>query len=211
MRYFLLIISILIIIAISYTIIPQSAYAQTGVFHSRQSSSEGALRQAAPTNKTWLILLGTLAGFALLFLLVLEIGGGGLFPPNVEDMAAKICVGIIAMALCLYAYYMTENILFIILIPFIIAAISFMYFKKTIKKIYMKNFAQASGPNSWICRKCGAENSIIINECYNCNNNRFNTGEAPAENGWICENCKNINSAENKSCEKCGMRREDKN
>jgi ribosomal protein L40E len=207
MRYFLFIIPILIIIAISYTIIPQSAYAQTGVFRPQQSPSEGALRQGPPTNKTWLILIGTLAGFALMFLLVLEIGGGGLLPHKIEDFIAKVCIGIIAAALCLYAYYMTQNILFIVLIPFVAAGVMFIYFKRIIKKEYMKKFGQPSQPNLWVCRKCGAENSLIINECHNCQSPRIEQVQQAMESGWICENCKNKNKQDDKSCSRCGVRR----
>lgn len=188
-------------------IVPQSAYPQTGFFPSSERSSEQALRQGPPTNKTWLILIGTLAGFALMFLLVLEIGGGGLLPYKIEDFVAKFCIGIIAAALCLYAYYMSGNILFILLIPFVVGAVMFAYFKRVIKKEYMKKFGQPSQPNLWVCRKCGAENSLIINECHNCQSPRIEQAQQAIESGWVCENCKNKNNQDDKSCRRCGVRR----
>jgi len=194
--------------AISHIVMPSDVYPQTGFYNSQQDSNEAAFRQGAPTNKTWLILIGTMAGFALMFLLVLEIGGGGLLPYKIEDLVAKFCVGIIAAALCLYAYYMTENVIFIILIPFAIGAILFAYFKRAIKKVYMKKLGQPSAPNLWICRKCGAENSIIINECHSCNSPRFERVQTPIGSGWICNNCKNKNNMDDKSCGKCGTRKD---
>jgi ribosomal protein L40E len=188
-------------------IIPQSACAQTGFFPGQQTSEDTAFRQGPPTNKTWLILIGTLAGFALMFLLVLEIGGGGLLPHKIEDFIAKFCIGIIAAALCLYAYYMSQNILFIILIPFVVAGVMFVYFKKIIKKEYMKKFGQPSQSNLWVCRKCGAENSRLINECHGCQSPRFEKSQQAIESGWICENCKNKNNQDDKSCSRCGVRR----
>ena len=211
MKYTLIVLSILTIIAISHIAVPASVYSQTGSFHAQQASGEtGLIRQGPPTNKTWLILIGTLAGFALMFLLVLEIGGGGLLPYKIEDLAAKFCIGIIAAALCLYAYYMTQNITFIILIPFAIGAILFVYFKRAIKKVYMKKLGQPSAPNLWICRKCGTENSIIINECNSCNSPKVEHVQTPGESGWICNNCKNKNSINDKTCRKCGMRKNEK-
>jgi ribosomal protein L40E len=211
MKYSLLVLSVFFIIAIICIAAPSNVNAQTGFFHPEEAAQETGFRQGAPTNKTWLILIGTLAGFALMFLLVLEIGGGGLFPHKLEDFVAKFCIGIIATALCLYAYYMTENILFIVLIPFAIAAIMFVYFKKAIKRVYMKKLGQPSAPNLWICRKCGAENSMIINECHSCNSIRAEHVEQPAKNVWQCENCKYENTVDDKSCRRCGMRRKENN
>jgi ribosomal protein L40E len=207
MRYFLIILSIFIFVAISYMIIPPIAYSQTGYFQSQEGPSEQSFRGGVPTNKTWLILIGTLAGFALMFLLILEIGGGGLLPYKIEDLIAKICIGIIAIALCLYAYYMTQNILFLVLIPFVAGGVMFAYFRKIFNKAYMKKFGKPSEPNLWICRKCGAENSIIINECHNCNSPRVEQQNMPVGHEWICENCKNMNKSDAKSCSVCGVRR----
>ena len=208
MKYLLVALSFFAIITISHIAVPSNVYSQTGFFQSVETSKETGLRQGPPTNKTWLIFIGTLAGFALMFLLVLEIGGGGLLPHKIEDLAAKFCVGIIAAALCLYAYYMTQNVIFIILIPFAIGVILFVYFKRAIKKVYMKKLGQPSAPNLWICRKCGAENSIIINECDSCNSPRAEHEKTPVGAGWICDNCKNNNSVDDKSCRKCGMRKD---
>ncbi len=207
MKYSLLVLSVFFIIAIICIAAPSSVNPQTGFFHPEEIAEETGFRQGAPTNKTWLILIGTLAGFALMFLLVLEIGGGGLLPYKIEDFAAKFCTGIIASALCLYAYYMSQNILFILLIPFVAGGVMFAYFKRVIKKEYMKKLGQPSAPNLWICRKCGSENSIIINECHNCLSPRIATPQESIKSGWICENCKNKNGQDDKSCNVCGVRR----
>jgi ribosomal protein L40E len=210
MKYFLAPLSILAIITISNIAVPSSAYPRTGFFRPAENLKDAGLRQGAPTNKTWLILIGTMAGFALMFLLVLEIGGGGLLPYKIEDLAAKFCVGVIATALCLYAYYMTQRVIFIILIPFAIMAIIFVYLKRAIKKVYMRKLGRPSDSSVWICRRCGTENSVIIKECHRCYSPRIEPARGPVKGEWLCGNCKNKNSLDDKSCRYCGAQRDEK-
>jgi ribosomal protein L40E len=209
MKYLLLILCVCTVLAIGCITVTASADSQTGYFSQQGTSAHTGFRQGPPTSRTWLILIGALAGFALLFLIVLEIGGGGLLPYRLENFIAKFCIGIIITALCLYGYYMSESIVFIILLPFAIGILFFVNIKKAVMRVYMKNLGQPSASNLWICRKCGTENSVIINECHNCHSPRIETKQKSAEEFWTCENCKNTNSLRDRSCRKCGNIRQE--
>lgn len=210
-----MVVSIFLVLALGYMAIPASVFSQgyyidSDASHSQYESDPGKEIQhngQLPVKK-WLMLFGTLSGFALLLLIILEIGGGGLLPDGIEDIIAKICIGIIAVALWLYLYYISSKIIFIILIPITIAIILYVYLQRTIKRMYTKNFGKPSSPDNWICRKCGIENSKLLTECDNCNSvNKASTIKS-SEDTWICSNCDYANLISDKSCSRCGTRRE---
>ncbi len=211
----LLILSILLCLAPGYIVIPAVVFSQvhnidSGISHNQYESDakeEAWQRDQLPIKK-WLMLFGTLSGFALLLLIIFEIGGGGLLPDGIEDIIAKICAGIISVALLLYLYYISSKIIFIILIPLAIIIILYMYMQRVIKRMYVKKFGKPSSPNNWICRKCGTENSKLLTECDNCNSiNRASTIK-PSGDTWVCSNCDYTNPVSDKSCARCGMRKE---
>lgn len=206
---------ILLSLAPGYIVIPaaifsQGHYIDSGISHNQYGPNveqEARQKEQLPIKK-WLMLFGTLSGFALLLLIIFEIGGGGLLPDSVEDIIAKICAGIISIALLLYLYYISSKIIFIILIPIAIVIILYIYMKRIIKRAYKKSFGKPSSPDNWICRKCGTENSKLLTECDNCNHaNKASTIKSSGDT-WICGNCDYANLISDKSCAKCGMRKE---
>ena len=188
----------------------QGHYADSDISHDRYKSSleEDAQQENQLPIKKWLMLFGTLSGFALLLLIIFEIGGGGLLPDNIEDLIAKICVGIIAIALWLYLYYVSSKIIFILLIPITILFILYIYLKPIFKDLYNKNFGKPSSPDYWICRKCGMENSNLMTECDSCSSAKSPVAEVLFEEIWICGNCDYKNPIRDKSCSKCGTRKD---
>jgi len=211
----LLILSILLSLAPGYILIPAVIFSQghnidSGISHNQygpDTEEEVQQKEQLPVKK-WLMLFGTLSGFALLLLIIFEIGGGGLLPDNIEDIIAKICAGVISVALLLYLYYISSKIIFIILIPVAIIIILYIYMQRVIKRIYAKNFGKPSSPDSWICRKCGTENSKLLTECDNCNSINKAGRIKPSEDTWACNNCDYANPISDKSCARCGMRKE---
>jgi len=188
----------------------QGHYTDSDTSHDRYRSSleEGAQQENQLPIKKWLMLFGTLSGFALLLLIIFEIGGGGLLPDHIEDLIAKICVGIIAIALWLYLYYVSSKIIFILLIPITILSILYIYLKPVFKDMYTKNFGKPSSSDYWICRKCGIENSNLLTECDSCSSAKSPDAEVLFEEIWVCDNCDYKNPINDKSCSRCGRRKD---
>jgi len=194
---------------------PAPLYAQGHYRDTNRSYSQYQLapEEAGPQRgqlpiKKWLMLFGTLSGFALLLLIIFEIGGGGLLPDTLEDMIAKVCACIIAITLWLYLYYLSSKIVFIILIPITITLILFIYLRPIFKRLYRKSFGQPSSPAYWVCRKCGTENSKLLTECDNCHTLKKADRAEPVGDTWICSNCDYKNQKNDKNCGRCGTRRE---
>jgi ribosomal protein L40E len=210
-----LVLSVLLALAPGYIVIPaaifsQGHYIDSGISHDQygpNTEEEFQQKEQLPIKK-WLMLFGTLSGFALLLLIIFEIGGGGLLPDEIENIIAKICAGIISIALLLYLYYISSKIIFIILIPITVVIILYIYMQRVIKRIYKRNFGKPSSPDNWICRKCGTENSKLLTECDNCNSANKISIIKPSEDTWICANCDYANPISDKSCARCGMRKE---
>ena len=103
-----LVLSVLLALAPGYIVIPaaifsQGHYIDSGISHDQygpDTEEEFQQKEQLPIKK-WLMLFGTLSGFALLLLIIFEIGGGGLLPDEIENIIAKICAGIISIALLL--------------------------------------------------------------------------------------------------------------
>lgn len=182
---------------------PDTSYNEQGHYAAQSKEHDNKIQV-----KKWLVLFGTLSGFALLLLILFEVGGGGLLPDAVEDAIAKTCVIIIAITLCLFFYYLTSILLFIIIIPIGPAAVLYFYLKRKFNRVYRRRFAEPSSPDTWICRKCGMENSNLMKECENCSNPKDSRHEADKKQAWKCGNCGYLNSTKDKSCAKCGTRRE---
>jgi len=161
-----------------------------------------------PSIRKWLMLFGSLAGLALLFLLIFEIGGGGLFPDDIENIITKVCIGVIAIALWLFLYYISSKAIFLIFIPLTIVSIIYMYMHNFFRSIYIKRFGKPTSSDSWICRNCGSENSNLLIECSMCNTKKSPEKTVTQKETWTCTNCNYENSADDKSCRRCGMRRE---
>ncbi len=204
-----------LVLAPGNIVTPVTAFSQDNYLDSRASYQqhrsdyeESAQQERQLPIKKWLMLFGTLSGFALLLLIIFEIGGGGLLPDHIEDLIAKVCAGIIAIALCLYLYYVSSSIIFILLIPITILFILYIYLKPIFKDMYAKKFGKPSSPDYWICRKCGIENSNLLTECDNCNSAKTPNADVLFEKIWICDNCNYKNPVNDKSCGRCGTRKQ---
>ncbi len=173
----------------------------------KPSGADSAERESKIPVKKWLILFGTLSGFALLLLIVLEIGGGGLLPEAIENIIAKICVVIIAITLCLFFYYLTSIFVFLIMIPIAPAAAGYVHIKRKLKDTYKRKFGKASSPERWICRKCGFENNNLVTECEHCGESSSARQNSRPQETWKCDNCGYLNTADEKSCARCGTRK----
>lgn len=177
---------IVLFLALSYAVSPSEAaprdyYLQfdKSAAQNNTAGGEESPDHSKPSVKKWLILFGTLAGFALTLLLLLELGGGGLLPDAVEDAIAKICIGIIAIALWLFLYYISSKIIFLVLIPITLCLIVYIYLHRIFKRMYTKKFGKPSSPDSWICRECGTENNNLLTECHSCGKRNPSEPELP--------------------------------
>ncbi|MFC1807697.1 hypothetical protein ACFL0T_04940 [Candidatus Omnitrophota bacterium] len=136
---------------------------------SPQKRRSAVVVQEGVTIKTWLMIFGTAAAPAFLFLIIHGIGGGGLLPDSMESAVIKLCVGVISTAVWLFLYYIFNVSLFLIFIPITIFAFFYTSIFRYVRNFYDRKYGKPRTSANWICRKCGAENHVIDSACEKCN------------------------------------------